>query len=237
MELIFISFLAGVLTILAPCVLSLLPVIIGGSVGETSKLRPLIIVASLSLSVIVFTLLLKLTSLAFTIPAAFWKYFSGGLITLFALTMIFPALWEKIAFKLKLYKSEGLIEKSNQQEGWQSAALLGASLGPVFTTCSPTYSIIIATVLPANFAMGFIDLVFYALGMSLPLLAIGYGGRAVVQKLRFAANPYGWFKRGLGILLLITGILILSGLDKKFEAYLIEQGFTGLSQFEQTLLQ
>lgn len=237
MELIFISLLAGVLTILAPCVLSLLPVIIGGSVGETSKLRPLIIVASLSLSVIVFTLLLKLTSLAFTIPSSFWKYFSGGLITLFALTMIFPSLWEKLAFKFKLYKSEGLIEKSNQQEGWQGAALLGASLGPVFTTCSPTYSIIIATVLPANFAMGFIDLIFYALGMSLPLLAIGYGGRAVVQKLRFAANPYGWFKRGLGILLLVTGIFIFTGLDKKLEAYLIDKGFTGLSDFEQNLLQ
>ena len=65
MLLLLISFIAGVLTILAPCVLPLLPVIIGGSIsGKTKeKSRPYIIAASLAASLVVFTLLLKLSTL------------------------------------------------------------------------------------------------------------------------------------------------------------------------------
>jgi len=58
---LLLSFLAGVLTILAPCVLPVLPVIIGGSLSTTKgeKYRPYVIAASLAASIIGFTLLLK----------------------------------------------------------------------------------------------------------------------------------------------------------------------------------
>lgn len=244
MDLLAISFIAGFLTILAPCAFALLPVIIGGSVAEKNPWRPLVVVASLSISAIIFTLLLKATALAFELSPRFWEYFSGTLIILVSLTMLFPSLWEKLAFKLKLYKTEGLLEKSNQEEGLKSSVLLGASLGPVFTSCSPTYAVIIALIVPpgdgsgisADFYIGFVNLVIYVIGMAIPLLAVAYGGRAVAQKFKFAVNPSGWFKRGLGILLIIFGLMIFSGQYKQFEAYLIDQGFTGLSDFEQTLL-
>ena len=150
MELLLTSFLAGVLTVLAPCVLSLLPIIIGGSVGEKNPLRPLIIVGSLGISVIVFTLLLKATTAFIGIPQSFWAFISGGLITVFGLTMLFPDQWTKIACKLKLYKSEEMMAKSGQAPGIKGAILLGASLGPVFATCSPTYTLILAIILPKN---------------------------------------------------------------------------------------
>ncbi len=69
MFLLIVSFLAGVLTIAAPCILPLLPVIIGGSLIDSDKdkperawLRPVVITASLAVSVIVFTLLIKATT-------------------------------------------------------------------------------------------------------------------------------------------------------------------------------
>jgi len=237
MALLIPSFLAGILTIFAPCVLSLLPIIIGGSLTDKNPRRPLIIVGSLAVSVIVFTLLLKGTTAFISIPTAFWAYFSGTLITFFSLSLLFPDTWSLLAFKLGLYKSEQLLEQDETtKSSTKGAILLGASLGPVFTTCSPTYFLILAIVLPISFSMALLDLTVYAIGMSIPLLLIGYGGQTIAAKFRVFANPTGTFKKTLGLILLITGILILTGTDKKLEAWLIQKGYTGFSQFEESLI-
>lgn len=238
MELLIPSFLAGVLTILAPCVFAILPVILTGSISDAKdKWRPYIIIGALTISVIVFTLLLKATTVFIEIPNSFWRYFSGVLIIVLSLTMVFPEKWSMLTVKLKLYKSEELIEKNKNKAGIGGAALLGASLGPVFTSCSPTYLFIVATVLPQSFGIGLVNLIIYAIGLALPLLAIAVGGQKVVKKLRFAANPNGKFKKVIGLLLLLIGIAIFTGFDKTVENKLIEAGFTGASEFETQLIQ
>ena len=235
MELFIPSFLAGVLTVLAPCVLSLLPIIIGGSVGEKNPWRPLIIVGSLGISVIIFTLLLKATTALIGIPQEFWKFISGGLITIFGLVMMFPDQWTQISCKLKLYKSEAGLAQSGKISGNKGAILLGASLGPVFTTCSPTYLLILAIVLPKSLGLTVLNLTIYAVGMSIPLLAIGYGGRKIASKFKGASNPKGWLKRVLAIILILTGIAIVTGFDKKIESALIERGYRGAFELEQSI--
>jgi cytochrome c biogenesis protein CcdA len=236
MEFLIPSLFSGMLTILAPCVLSTLPVIIGGSLSEQNKWRPLLIVGSLAVSMVVFTLLLKVSTALIGIPQDFWKWFSGVLVTLFGISILFPSLWEKVAFKLKLYKSESLIAKSNKKTGWKGAVLLGAALGPVFTTCSPTYVVILAIVLPQSFFIGVLNLIAFAIGLSIPLLAIGYGGQSVCNRFKVLANPNGWFKRGLGVLLIVSGLLIFTGIDKDIEAYLIKSGYLGALDLEQSLI-
>lgn len=233
MELFLFSFLAGALTILAPCVLPLLPIIIGGSVGETSKKTPLIITGSLVISVVVFTLLLKLTALAFTIPQSTWRIVSGMIILAFGVFSLFPHLWEWISIKFKLGGgSQELLQKSSQSHSKWRPVILGASLGPVFSSCSPTYAIILATVLPASFALGVVHIVFYALGLGVMMLLIAMLGQAFVQKLTWLADPNGWFKRGLGILFIVVGIALLTGLDKTIEAKLLDYGYSGVTNFE-----
>ncbi len=236
MEFLIPSFLAGILTVLAPCVIALLPVILGGTLGQKNPWRPLVIAASLGISVIIFSLLLKATAVLLGVPTKFWQVFAGALILLFGLSMTFPGVWEAISLKLKLYKSENLLTKSGKKEGLGGAVLLGASLGPVFTTCSPTYAVILAIILPANFFVGFINLIAYTLGLMVFLLAIGYGGQRVSSKFRFAVNPRGWFKRGLGILLVLTGLMIVTGLDKEFETWILESGYLGPIQIEQSFI-
>lgn len=237
MEFLIPSFIAGLLTVLAPCVVTLLPVILGGSLGTKNPWRPLVIAGSLGVSVILFTLLLKATTTFIGIPQEFWRSISGILVILFGITMVFPVLWEKLSFKMRLYKSESLLEKSGKKEGMKGAVLLGAALGPVFTTCSPTYAIILAIVLPANFGIGLLNLIIYTFGLVLLLLAIGYGGQKVSKRFKFAVNPTGWFKRGLGVILLITGFLVISGLDKTLEITILNAGYLGPIEIEQTLLE
>lgn len=235
MSYIIPSFLAGVLTVLAPCVFTLLPIILGGSAGEKNMKKPLIIIASLGVSVLVFSLLLKGTTAFLSIPQSFWALLSGGILFFFGLIMVFPNLWNWINMKLGLYKTEKLLHTSGKGESMKSAIVLGVSLGPVFTTCSPTYSLILAIILPANFFLGFINLLAYTLGLSLILLLIAFGGQSVVKKMKFAANPNGWFKKSLGALILLTGLIIIAGFDKKLETAILDAGYFGPIQIEESI--
>lgn len=236
MEYLIASFFAGVLTVLAPCVITLLPIILGGSLGQKNILKPLIVAGSLSISVIIFSLLLKSTTLLISVPEEFWRSVSGILIIFFGFTMVAPILWEKLTIKLKLYKSAKLLEKSKRKEGHLGSVLLGASLGPVFTTCSPTFAVILAIILPNNFAIGFVNLLFYALGLFLVLIFIGYGGRKIVNSFKFATNPNGWFKRILGAVLIITGLLVFTGFDKALETKILESGYNGPNSIEASII-
>src|SRR6266568_113581 len=99
MTLLFISLIAGLLTVLAPCTISLLPVIVGGSIsGKPSLQKTVVVTTSLGLSVIFFTLILKVSTLFVNIPQSFWEFLSGIIITFIGCTMIFPGLWEKLPF-------------------------------------------------------------------------------------------------------------------------------------------
>lgn len=241
MTLLVVSFLAGVLTVLAPCILPLLPIIIGGSVGgedHKDRLRPVIIAASLAGSIVLFTLALKVSTAFIDIPQSAWSIISGVIILFFGLISVFPEWWEKFAAKFNLQgKSNELLDKSNQKKSRWGEVLLGASLGPVFSSCSPTYFLILATVLPESFSTGLVYLIAYALGLSLVLFLVSIFGQALVSRLGWAADPKGWFKRGLGILFLLVGILILTGADKQLQTKLLDAGFFDVTKIEQKLLE
>ncbi|MCA9327976.1 cytochrome c biogenesis protein DipZ, partial [Candidatus Saccharibacteria bacterium] len=72
-----LSFIAGLLTVFAPCVLPLLPVILGGSFDPTTRdrRRPYIIIASLLASLILFTILLKASTVLIGVDPKVWVYF------------------------------------------------------------------------------------------------------------------------------------------------------------------
>lgn len=239
MILLLVSFIAGVLTILAPCILPLLPVIVGGSIGGgTSVKRALTVTASLAISVIAFTLLIKASTLLIGIPQDFWKWFSGGIIIAFGLITLFPSLWERLPFLAKLsIGSNKLLSSGYQKQNFLGDVIVGASLGPVFSTCSPTYFLVLAAVLPENLGLGILYLIAYSIGLSLSLLLVAFVGQKIVDKAGVAANPQGWFKKTLGILFLIVGITIISGADKALQVRILDAGFFDVTKIEQKLLE
>src|SRR3989344_5677737 len=95
-----ISILAGVFTVLAPCILPLLPVVIGASEAGSRGVsrRALTVIGSLSVSVVVFTLLLKATTILISIPQSFWATFSGLVIVLVGVAIVFPSFWTRIPY-------------------------------------------------------------------------------------------------------------------------------------------
>src|SRR5690348_12917062 len=143
MILFLISFIAGVLTAIAPCVLPLLPVIVGGSVATGERNRVYTISISLGVSVILFTLLLKASTAFISVPQIFWELFSGVILVLFGLVMVFPRLWDNLGFVNTLNRSSNrLLASGYQKNSFLGDAIMGAALGPVFSSCSPTYFVI-----------------------------------------------------------------------------------------------
>lgn len=232
MDLLLVSFLAGVLTAAAPCVLPLLPVIVGGSVlsgaGEDrrSLRHPLTIVVSLALSIIVFSLLLKTTTALLGIPDDVWSIISGGIVVLLGVTLIWPSLWDRLMVATGISAGAGtLMEKSREESGFRKDILLGAALGPVFNSCSPTYALIVAVAFPASFSEGLLYLVAYAAGLATILFLISIFGRAVVDRLNWLSDPHGTFRKVIGILFLVVGFGVIFGLDKELQAWVLENGW------------
>jgi cytochrome c biogenesis protein CcdA/thiol-disulfide isomerase/thioredoxin len=237
MELLLIAFLAGMITVLTPCVLPVLPVILSGSLAGTERLRPLIITASLIISIFFFTLLLKASTALINIPPEVWTYIAGGIVFLFGLTLMFPNAWFAISEKLGFEKSQQLIQSASQAGGKKGMIFLGMALGPVFASCSPTYALILAVVLPQDFTMGITAMIAYCIGLFVPLFLIAYGGRRILGGFRWFANPQSKFRKGLGVLLVIVGVLILTGYEKKLEAALLDNGYFDFTKLEQGLVE
>lgn len=235
MALLILSFVAGLLTVAAPCILPLLPVIVGGSIARSGNenasyhqkwLRPLIIAASLAISVVAFTLLLKATSTLLMVPSSVWQIISGTIVLLLGLTLVAPKLWEKLAGGAKLnITTNKLLGRSFLRGGRAGDLLIGFSLGPVFASCSPTYAFIVASVLPASLALGITYLGAYAAGLAGMLLVIAYGGQALTSRLGWLSNPSGAFKRVVGVLFIVVGLAVITGLDKKIQAYVLGRGW------------
>lgn len=225
MTLLIASFVAGFLTVLAPCILPLLPVVLTGSVTGTDRSkRTFVIILGLILSVIVFSLLLKASTTLLGVPQEVWQFISGGLLVVFGLIMLWPNAWEKVASPLSARAGQSF-QAARENRGIGADLLLGAALGPVFNSCSPTYALIVAAVLPASFGRGLAYLVAYAAGLGVALLLIALLGRKIVTKLGWAANPEGWFRKLIGALLLLAGIAVIFGFDKSFQTYVLDRGY------------
>lgn len=221
------ALVAGILTTLAPCVLPLLPVIVGGTLAGSPDrrvlTRALIVTTALGVSVFAFTLLLRASTVLIGLDPRTWSWLAGGLLILLGLVQIFPTLWDRISSAGRLQeRSTSRLSSARDREGWLGAALTGAALGPVFSSCSPLYGYVVVTVIPAEPARGMALLVSYVIGMCATLLLIALGGGAVVRRLGWLADPHGWPRRLLGVVFVIVGIVVLLGWDRTLQAWIIE---------------
>jgi cytochrome c-type biogenesis protein len=221
------ALLAGALTTLAPCALSLLPVIVGGSLPAAGAprawRRALIVAGSLGVSVFVFTLALKATTALIGVPPSAWRWLSGSLLIALGVVGVLPALWDRVAMHsgLSARSARGLAS-AHRRDGSAGAVLTGAALGPVFTSCSPLYAYVVVTVLPAEPARGLALLTAYVVGLVAVLLAITVLGQRAVVRMRWAADPDSAFRRGLGVLFIVLGVLIITGSMQDIEAWVLE---------------
>jgi cytochrome c-type biogenesis protein len=238
MTLLLVAFFAGVLTVLAPCVLPLLPMILWASIDDAkNKYAPYVVIASLSFSILLFSILLKATTLLIDLPIDFWKIFSGVLIIVMGVITLFPNIWKSISTALWFSdNSNKMLWSSANKSGNLKNILIGFSLGPVFSSCSPTYAVILAIVLPSSLLFGFTALIAYIAGLATVLLAIAVFGQRFIKNVKWIADPNGWFKKVLGIVFILVGLAIMTGYDKQIESAILDAGFINTASFEQSIV-
>lgn len=236
----FVSVLAGILTVLAPCIFPLLPIVIGSSQAENRSFssRSIVVISSLTFSVIIFTLLLKASTLLIAVPQSFWSVLSGTIIILVGLAILFPIFWASIPFVQKITLiGDQTIKSGLHKNSYLGDVLIGLALGPVFTTCSPTYLFIVASILPVGLISGLIYLVGFTLGLAVSLLTIAYFGGQVVRKVASHMVIANRSKQLFGLVIILVGFSIITGFDKKLQTYILDSGYGATIFIEDSLIE
>lgn len=233
--LILFAFIGGVVTILSPCILPVLPIVLSGTAGGGKK-RPLGIVAGFVLSFTFFTLALSAIVRATGISADSLRTLAVVIVAGFGLSLLFPqfqVMMERMFSRL----AGSVTQKNADRDGFGGGMLIGASLGLVWTPCvGPILASIItlAATSTVNAAAVLITLA-YAIGTGIPLLGITYGGRKLLTNNPWLVRNTARIQQTFGVLMILTAIGIQFNIDRTFQTYVLEifpQYGAGLTSIE-----
>jgi cytochrome c biogenesis protein CcdA/thiol-disulfide isomerase/thioredoxin len=230
--LIAFAFLSGVITILSPCILPLLPILLSGGVSG-GRARPFGVITGFVVSFTVFTLSLSAIVQALHIPADALRIAAVVLIALFGLVMLVPRLsaWFEMAASRVATGGRRLAPAGRTGEagaarawpGYWSGCLVGLSLGLVWTPCvGPIMASVISLALTQRVGSGSVYITLaYSLGTALPMLGVMFGGRALLNRVPALARNAANIQRGFGVLMILVAVAIGLGWDRKFQSLVL----------------
>jgi cytochrome c-type biogenesis protein len=215
---IIFAFLAGLLTIAAPCTLPILPILLGTSIGQKNKWRPVFIVLGF---VIVFTLaaiLLSILARYAGLNAGIVRNVGIFILFIFGLLLIFPQAFDLLAIRLSPIISRVSGKVGSGRKGNLSAFLLGMTLGLIWVPCAGPVlaSILTLIALQKDILAAGILLLFYSLGAGIPMLIIAFGGQYISRKVSVIAKYSRLLQLIFGLLIIIVAGLMLFNYDTKF---------------------
>lgn len=220
-----LAFLAGILSILSPCVLPLLPIVFGAAATE-NRLGPLMLGAGVAVSFVVLGLFVATVGFAIGLDGSFFRYLAAVLMMAVGIVLLTPAL------QLRVAAAGGPIANMAQSYFGETSGggpmrqfAIGLLLGAVWSPCvGPTLGA--ASILAAqgrDLPQVAVIMLAFGLGAALPLALIGAMSRAALARWRGKLLSAGTsLKTALGALLVLFGVLVVSGLDKRLEAFLVD---------------
>jgi cytochrome c biogenesis protein CcdA len=219
-----LSLIAGSLTTLSPCVFPILPLVIGGAV-QANRLAPLAMGVGMATSFALIGIVLGALGPALGIDSDSVRLFGAWMLIAFGLVMLVPVLNQRFTeWMLPIASSANAASSRLDGGSLGGALLLGGVLGLVWSPCSgPLLASALTLVASEGGAMrGGIILGLFGLGAAIPLVAVAYASRRGFNAAR------GWvlaridgIKKAFGVIILLTGLAILSGADKWLEAQVV----------------
>ena len=238
--LITFSFLAGLITMLSPCILSIAPILLAAN-AEQSRSKPLGIIIGLVFSFSFFTLSLTTIVRATGITPDIFRYAALGMIIFFGLTMLIPAF--ENAFNIL---TAGIARVGNSiqrqstliQTDFISGLLLGIALGLLWTPCAGPILATITTIAATSgiTATSILMAVFYSLGAAVPMALLSFGSTKIVHSLSsFSAHAHT-IRKILGIITITSALAIMFHADVMIQEK-IAQFFPNITLEQNSILQ
>lgn len=219
-----LSFLAGVLSILSPCVLPLIPILVGAALN-THRYGPYVLALGLAISFTVVGVFIATIGASIGINQEVFRIIAAVLLITFGIILLSSTLQAKFASATAGIGGSGnnLLSKVST-DSLYGQFILGLLLGVVWSPCVGPVLGATITLASQGTNLGHVTLVMalFGLGAGLPLILLGLLSKQAMMKVRnklFVAGKIG--KRILGAILLVVGLFIISGLDKQLEALIV----------------
>lgn len=231
MLLAIFAFVSGLATIVSPCVLPVLPMVLSTSVGA-GRVRPLGVVLGLTGSFTVATLAGAAALEALAVPSTWLRTFAIIAVGLFGLSMLIPA-WGRI-MERALTPLSRLASNPAQRSGFGGGLLMGAGLGLLWAPCvGPIMGSVIALAVSGGISSDIATVTLaYAVGAGVPLLFIGYGARRILTSVKSLGPRTEFIRRGFGALTVLTCLALLFGLESRIQNLVPSPLSTAITNFE-----
>ena len=219
-----IAFLAGLATVLSPCVLPLLPLVVGGTLSHR-RLGPLALCSGLSLSFSLLGVATVMATQSFGFDPAIVRISGATLLLLFGIALLLPTANYSFSKWLGPLASKANHLAANAGSGLGGAFVTGLLLGAIWSPCAgPTLGTAIALATQANTAAkGLAMMLVFGVAASLPLLALAYGAQGIFNRHRERLNAIAnRSKPVFGAMVALVSIAILAGWDKQLESMALQ---------------
>lgn len=215
--LIAFAFLAGFITILSPCILSIAPILLAAGTGQ-NYYKPLGIITGLIISFSFFTLSLSAIIQTTGISPDIFRYIALCIIIIFGLTLIIPTFEQAFA-RLTTYIARlgnTIQEQATQiKTDFMSGLLIGIALGLIWTPCAGPILATITTI-AATGGITFTTILItlaYSIGAAIPMLLICFGGSKIINSTTALAPYTHTIRQIFGVIIIVSAIAILFHVD------------------------
>ncbi|HWK67222.1 MAG TPA: cytochrome c biogenesis CcdA family protein [Rhizobiaceae bacterium] len=227
------AFLAGIVTVLSPCVLPLLPVIFA-TAAQQGRSRPLGLIAGFVGSFTLATLTLSFLVRSLGLSPDVNRTLAAAILIVLGLVLAVPAIHD--AFERWASALVGRLPRGREKSdsGLLGGLAVGAGLGLAWSPCvGPIMASVITLALNQQVNAGAVAITLaFALGTALPMAAVLVGGRGIVTQLRWFQTNAIRIQRVLGTILFLSGFTILVGWDRAIQVQLL----TWFPGWEQSLI-
>ena len=221
---ITLALVAGMLSVLSPCVLPILPVVLGAAASKR-RWGPVALAIGLSVSFVVIGMFVATAGFAVGLDSDLFRNVAAVLIIAIGLILLLPGFQARLAVAggpIANWADARLVRAGS---GISGQFWIGVLLGAVWSPCvGPTLGA--ASLLAAQGRdLGEVSVIMFAfgLGAALPLLALGLLSREAIVRWRHRLSSAGaGAKAGLGAVFIGMGALVLTGLDRSIETMLVE---------------
>lgn len=229
--LLFFAFISGLVTIFAPCIWPLLPIVLSASVVGGDHRRAMGVTLGILVSFGILTITISYLVSFLNFDPNILRIVAVVILVFLGLTLLIPPLARVVESLVSRFAGKaGAVANTNG--GFLPGFITGLALGIVWTPCAGPILATIAT-LSATRAVGLeiiLVSVVYLIGVGIPLFVFAYAGQRIVAGSRTLTRYTGSIQKVFGVIIILTALLIFTNYDKVFAARLLDV-FPGYSQF------